>query len=78
MSPQPKSNVDRCIAHAERLARVEERLDTIDAILKELDARYHKAVSSRMDRLKFAITLFVTFMGTGTGLFLLGRILGSH
>ena len=77
MSPLSSSEIDRCMAHGERLARIEERQDDTDARLAEFETRVDKAMSSRMDRLKFAATLFVTFLGSGTGLFLLGKILGS-
>ena len=78
MSPLNSNDLNRCFVHGERIVRIEERQDDMDTRLAEYEARLEKAISSRLERWKFILTLIFTFLGSGTGLFLLGRILGGQ
>lgn len=77
MSPLSSAEINRCMAHGERLARVEERLDDQGSKIVKIEIRIDKVLASRWDKAKFTAGLIMTFLGSGTGLYLLGKLLGS-
>lgn len=67
-----------CVLHVERIVRLEEKVSNIESHVEHIVETLDASANNRWDRVKFIITIVATFFGSGTGLFMLGKLFGGR